>query len=155
MNHAPTTAAFRATIQLGGKTATGIEVPEDAVAALGSSRRPAVRATIAGYTYRTSVARMLAPGPFMLPVSAAVREAANVAAGDEVDVELELDTEPRVVTVPEDFAAALSLDAEAGRVFEGLAYSHKQRHVLAIEGAKTDETRRRRIAKAVETLRAG
>jgi uncharacterized protein YdeI (YjbR/CyaY-like superfamily) len=155
MNHAPTTAAFRATIQLGGKTATGIEVPEEVVAALGSSRRPAVRATISNYTYRTSVARLLAPGPFMLPISAAVREAANVAAGDEVDVELELDTEPRVVEVPPDFAEALGRDGEAAGVFEALSYSHKQRHVLAIEGAKTAETRQRRIAKAVETLRAG
>jgi len=153
MNHAPTTAAFRATIQLGGKTATGIEVPDDVVAALGSSRRPPVRATIAGYTYRTSVASMC--GRFMLPVSAAVRDAAGVAGGDEVDVELELDTEPRVVEVPEDFAQALTGDAEAGRTFEGLAYSHKLRHVLAIEGAKTDATRQRRIAKAVEMLRAG
>jgi hypothetical protein len=153
MNHAPTTVAFRATIQLGGKTATGIEVPDDVVTALGPSRRPAVRVTIAGYTYRTSVASMR--GRFMLPISAAVREAAQVAAGDEVDVELELDTEPRVVDVPPDFAEALSHDAEAGRAFEALAYSHKQRHVLAIEGAKTDETRQRRIAKSVESLRAG
>jgi hypothetical protein len=153
MNHAPTSVAFRATIQLGGKTATGIEVPDDVVAALGSSRRPAVRATISGYTYRTSVASMR--GRFMLPVSAAVRGAADVAAGDEVDVQLELDTEPRVVEVPPDLADALSHDAEAAGVFEALAYSHRQRHVLAIEGAKTAETRRRRIAKAVETLRAG
>ena len=115
MNHAPTTVAFRATVQLGGKTATGIEVPDDVVAALGSSRRPAVRATITGYTYRSSVASMR--GRFMLPVSAAVREAAGVAAGDEVDVELELDTEPRIVAVPPDFAAALAGDDEAaGRV---------------------------------------
>jgi hypothetical protein len=153
MNHAPTTVAFRATIQLGGKTATGIEVPEEIVAALGSSRRPAVRATISGYTYRTSVAVMR--GRFMLPISAAVREAASVAAGDEVDVELELDTEPRVVEVPPDLAEALGRDDDASRVFERLPYSHKQRHVLAIEGAKTDETRQRRIAKAVEALRAG
>lgn len=153
MNHAPTTAAFRATIQLGGKTATGIEVPEEVVVALGSSRRPAVRATISGYTYRTSVASMR--GRFMLPISADVREAASVAAGDEVDVELELDTEPRVVDVPPDLAEALGRDGEAAGAFEGLSYSHKRRHVLAIEGAKTIETRQRRIAKAVETLRAG
>jgi hypothetical protein len=152
MNQAPNAVAFRTTILLGGKTATGIEVPEEVVAALGSSRRPAVRATIAGYSYRTSVASMR--GRFMLPISAAVREAAGVAAGDDVDVSLELDTEPRVVTVPADFAAALAEDVEAARRFDALAYSHKQRFVLSVEGAKTDETRRRRIAKAVETLRA-
>ena len=153
MNNAPTAVAFRATIKLGGKTATGIEVPDDVVAALGSSRRPAVRATIAGYTYRTSVASMR--GRFMLPISAAVREAAGVAAGDEVDVELELDTEPRVVEVPPDLAAALARDSDAADAFERLSYSHKRRHVLAIDDAKTDATRQRRIAKAVEMLRAG
>ena len=153
MNQAPTAVAFRATIQLGGKTATGIEVPDEVVAALGSSRRPAVRATIAGYAYRSTVASMR--GRFMLPISATVREEAGVAAGDEVDVALELDTEPRTVAVPEDFAEALRADAGAASFFEGLAYSHKQRFVLSIEGAKTDETRRRRIAKAVETLHAG
>jgi len=58
------TVTFRATIERSGKTATGIEVPADAVAALGSSRRPPVRATIAGYTYRTTVASMR--GRFML-----------------------------------------------------------------------------------------
>ena len=152
MNEAPPPVAFRATLELGGKSATGIEVPEEAVAALGTSRRPAVRATIQGYTYRTSVGSMR--GRFMLPVSAAVRDAAGVAAGDEVDVTLELDTEPRVVTVPEDFAQALSEDEAAGRRFERLSYSHRQRWVLSIEDAKTEETRRRRIAKAVESLRA-
>ena len=150
MNEAPTTVAFRATIELGGKTATGIQVPEDAVAALGSSRRPAVRATIRGYAYRTSVASMR--GRFMLPISAAVREAAGVAAGDEVDVELELDTEPRSVTVPEDFAEALG--GEARHRFDALSYSHQRRFVLSIDDAKTPETRQRRIAKAVETMRA-
>jgi len=153
MNHAPTSTAFRATIALGGKTATGVEVPEDVVAALRSSRRPAVRATLNGYTYRSSVAWMR--GRFMLPISAAVREAAGVAAGDEVHVDLELDTEPRVVEIPSDLEAALCHDAHARRTFARLAYSHKRRHVLAIEGAKTEATRQRRVAKTVETLRAG
>ncbi len=152
MNLAPTAVAFRATIQLGGKTATGIEVPDVVVAALGSSRRPAVHATIAGHTYRTSVASMR--GRFMLPISAAVRAAAGLAAGDEVDVELELDTEPRAVAIPPDLVDALSCHGAAGRRFADLSYSNQRRFVLGIEGAKTGETRRRRIAKTVETLRA-
>jgi hypothetical protein len=154
MSEAPPTAdaiRFRATIQLAGKTATGIEVPPEIVTALGPSRRPKVHATIAGYTYRSSVASMR--GRFMLPVSAAVRDGAGVAAGDEVDVELALDTEPRAVTLPPDFADALDRDAAAARCFDGLSYSHKQRHVLAIDAAKAPETRRRRIAKAVASLR--
>jgi hypothetical protein len=144
---------FRATLELNGKTATGIRVPNEVVAALGTGKRPAVHVTIAGHTYRSSVASMR--GVFMLPVSADVRESAGVAAGDELDVTLELDTEPRVVTVPPDFADALAHDAQAARFFEGLSYSNKLRYVLAIEGAKSDETRRRRISKSVEALREG
>ena len=96
---------FRATVELGGKTATGIEVPEEVVAALGSHKRPPVRVTIGDYTYRSTVARM--GGRFLLPVSAEVRAGAGVAAGDEVDVEVALDDAPREVTVPDDLAVAL------------------------------------------------
>lgn len=155
MSTQPSAAAvvFRATIELGGRTATGIEVPEEVVAALGTSKRPPVRVTLAGHEYRSTVARM--HGRFMLPISAAVRAGAGVAAGDEVDVELALDTEPREVTVPPDFAAALAGDARARRAFDAMPYSHKLRWVLSIDDAKTDETRRRRIAKAVESIREG
>lgn len=144
---------FSTSIQLGGKTATGIQVPDDVVASLGSGKRPAVRVTIKGYTYRSTVASM--GGKFMLPVSAEVRENAGVAAGDEVEVELELDTEPREVTLPPDFTDALERDAEARGFFEGLSYSNKRRLVLSIEEAKTEETRQRRIAKVVGMLHEG
>ena len=144
---------FRATILLGGKTATGIRVPPEVVASLGPSKRPPVRVTIRGHTYRSTVASM--GGEFMLGVSAEVRERAGVAAGDEVDVDIELDAEPREVTVPPDFADALDSDLEARRFFDGLSYSQKLRHVLSIEGAKTAETRHRCIAKAISTLREG
>src|SRR3712207_5787593 len=144
---------FRATVELGGKTATGIRVPAEVVASLGPSKRPAVRVTINGHTYRSTVAPL--GGAHMLPVSAEIRERAGVAAGDEVEVDIELDTEPREVTVPPDFAAALDRDADAKRSFDGLSYSNKRRYVLSIEEAKTEETRQRRIAKAIDTLRAG
>jgi len=144
---------FRATLQLNGKTATGIRVPDEVVAALGTQKRPAVHVTLAGYAYRSTVASMR--GVFMLPVSADVREQAGVAAGDELDVTLELDTQPREVSVPPDFADALDHDPHAPRFFDGLSYSNRLRHVLSIEGAKTDETRQRRIAKSVAALREG
>lgn len=144
---------FRATIQLNGKTATGIRVPEEVVAGLGSGKRPAVRVTINGYTYRSTVAPM--GGVSMLPVSAEVRESAGVAAGDEVEVDVEVDEAPREVSVPPDFAEALDGDAEAKRFFDGLSYSNKRRFVLPIEDAKTPETRQRRIEKAVSTLHEG
>ena len=144
---------FRAKVELGGKTATGIEVPAAVVAKLGSSKRPAVSVTINRYTYRSTVAPM--GGRFMLPVSAQVREAAGVAAGDQVDVVLELDTAPREVTVPADFGRALSRDAAARRFFDGLSFSNKQRIVISIEAAKAPQTRERRIEKALNNLREG
>jgi uncharacterized protein YdeI (YjbR/CyaY-like superfamily) len=94
-------------------------------------------------------------GRFLVPLSAENRAAAGVAGGDEVEVELEVDTEPRKVAVPADLAAALSGNESARRVFEGLAYSHQLRHVLAVEAAKAPETRQRRIDKTLEMLREG
>ena len=144
---------FRARIELSGKTATGIQVPTEVLTHLGSSKRPAVLVTINGHTYRSTVAPM--GGVSMLPISAENRMLANVSAGDEVEVEIEPDTQPREVSVPPDFLEALDRDADARRFFDGLSYSNKQRVVLSIEGAKTAETRLRRIAKAVSTLREG
>ena len=144
---------FRTTLQLGRKTATGIQVPAEVIESLGTSKRPAVRVTINGHTYRSTVAVM--NGLFMLPVSAENRAGAGVAAGDEVDVEIELDTEPRELAIPPDFVESLDRDTDAKRFFDGLSYSRKRRFVLQIEQAKTAETRERRIAKAVSDLREG
>jgi hypothetical protein len=144
---------FHTTILQTGKTAAGIEVPEEIVTALGSGKRPKVSVTINGYTYRSSIAPM--NGVYMVGVSSDVREAAGVAGGEEVDVDIELDTAPRVVTVPDDFAAALDAAPAARTTFESLSYSNKSWHVLQIEGAKTEDTRQRRIAKSVEALREG
>jgi Bacteriocin-protection, YdeI or OmpD-Associated/Domain of unknown function (DUF1905) len=142
---------FRSTLKLGAKTATGIEVPPEVVSALGSSKRPAVRVTLGSHTYRSTLASR--GGRFLLPVSAENRALAGVEAGDEVDVELVLDTEPRVLTVPPDLAAALAGAPGAQRQFDALSYSRRQAIVLSVEGAKQEETRRRRIEKAVSGLR--
>jgi hypothetical protein len=144
---------FRTTILQGDKTATGIRVPDEVVASLGAGKVPKVQVTIRGYTYRSSVA--VVGGVFMVGVSAQNRAGAGVAGGDEVDVDIELDTAPREVTVPPDFAAALDAEPNARRTFDGLSYSNKGWHVGSIEGAKTDETRQRRIAKSVDMLREG
>jgi hypothetical protein len=130
---------FQTTVQRSGKSTTGIHVPDQVVSVLGSGRRPAVRVTINTYPYRSTIAAM--GGVFMAPVSAEVRERAAVAAGDEVEVHLELDTQPREVVVPPDLAGAPGRDTEAKRFFEGLSYSRKQRVVLPIEQAKAAETR--------------
>lgn len=143
---------FRTKILPAGKTAAGIEVPAKVVAALGSSKRPPVRATINGFTYRSTVAVM--GGKFMLGVSSEVRKSAGVAAGETVDVDLELDTEAREVPMPPDFAAALARDAKAKKFFKGLSYSKQLRLVIPID-IKNVETRKKRIAKTVEQLREG
>lgn len=144
---------FRTTIELGGKTATGFEVPAEVVSALGSTKRPAVRVTVGTHTYRTTIAPM--GGRFMVALSAENRSAAGVAAGDDVDVELELDTEPRELAVPADLAAALDRDPAARQAFDALSYSNQRRHVLSVEAAKTSDTRQRRIDKVVAAVRVG
>ncbi len=145
---------FRTTIQLEGKTATGFRVPPEVVEALGrGKKRPAVIVTINGFTYRSTIAAY--GDVFMLPLAGERREAAGVAAGDEVEVDLELDTAPREVELPADFAAALDAEPEARRTFDSLSYSNKSWHVLNVEGTKNPETRQRRVEKSVATLREG
>ena len=144
---------FRTTIQQSGKTTTGIQVPEQVVESLGSGKRPAVTVTINGYTYRSTVAVL--GGRYMVGVSAEHRAGAGVAGGDEVDVDIELDTAPREVSVPADFTAALDAEPTARRTFDGLSYSNRSWHVLQVEGAKTGETRQRRIARSVDILKQG
>ncbi len=144
---------FRTTVLLAGKTATGIRIPPEVVEHLGSGKRPPVRVTINGYTYRSTVAVM--GGEFMVGIAAEHRAAAGVAAGNEVDIDIGLDLEPREVTVPADLAGALDQEPEARRFFDGLSYSNRRRFVLSVEEAKTPETRQRRITRSVDTLRDG
>jgi Bacteriocin-protection, YdeI or OmpD-Associated/Domain of unknown function (DUF1905) len=144
---------FRTTIVQTGKTTTGIEVPDEVMEALGSGKRPAVKVTVNGYSYRSTVASM--GGRSMVSLSAEHRAGAGVAGGDEVEVDLEPDTAPREVTVPDDLAAALDAEPAARATFDGLSFSNKSWHVLQVTGAKTEETRQRRITKSVEALRQG
>jgi hypothetical protein len=144
---------FHTTILQTGKTATGIRIPDEIIDGLGAGKRPAVRVTIRGFTYRSTVAVM--GGAYMVGVNADNRAGAGVAGGDEVDVDIELDTAPREVAVPADLAAALAAAPEASRTFDKLSNSNKGWHTSQIEGAKTDETRQRRIAKSIAALREG
>lgn len=131
------------------KNATGIPVPADAVAGLGKGKRPPVKVTVNGFTYRSTVAAY--GDVFLLPLSRERRAAAGVEAGDEVEITLELDTEPRTVDVPDDLAAALET-AGAREAFDKLAPSRRKEHVRQVETAKAEETRSRRIARIVEQL---
>src|SRR3954447_18007389 len=144
---------FRTQLQARGPAAA--VVLEDAqVAAVGEgARRFPVVATVNGYTWRTSVARM--GGESLLGLSRQVREAAGVAAGDAVDVVVLLDREPREVDVPDDLAAALAADAEAKAIFDALAFTHRKEYARWITEAKKDDTRQRRVSQAIEMIRAG
>jgi hypothetical protein len=144
---------IQARIESSGKSATGIRVPPEVVESLASTRRPAVRVTINDYTYRSSIAVM--GGVFMLGISAEVRKGAGVAAGDVVEVDIELDTAPREVDVPDDFSTALDGDPAARRYFDALSYSNRRRLVLAIEATRSVETRQRRVTKTVGMLHEG
>lgn len=144
---------FRTTVVLGGRTATGLQVPDDVVTSLSAGKRPPVRVTVGNHTYRTTVAPM--DGAFWVPLAAENREAAGVGVGaeDEVDVRIELDDAPREVAVPDDLAAAL--DEAARTTFDRLSYTHRKEWVRWVEEAKKPETRATRIEKAVASLREG
>jgi len=142
---------FRAKVLLAGKTATGVEVPAKVVEGLRSTKRPLVRVTINGYTYRSAIAPM--GGMYMLGIREDVRDAAHVSAGDTIDVDVELDTEKRDVEVPPELAKALAKEPKLKKYFEGLSYSRKATLVNPIANGKTAERRERNLAKAMQALK--
>jgi len=144
---------FRTTLQSAGKTALGFEIPPEVVEALGAGKRPPVLVTIKGYTYRNTVA--VYGGVYMIGVSAENRAPAKVKGGDEVEVDLELDTAPREVVVPPELEAALDADPAARVTFDKLSYSNKSWHTLQVTGTNNPETRSRRIEKSIAALREG
>ena len=144
---------FRTTILQSDKTATGIEVPPAVVEALGAGKRPPVRVTINGFTYRSTVAVM--GGRYLIGVSAAVRAATGLKGGDPISVNLKVADTPREVEVPLDFAAAMDEHAPAREFFDQLSNSMQRYHVDNINAAKSPQTRQRRIDKSVALFLAG
>ena len=142
---------FTTTLLLGGKTATGIRVPDEVVAALGGGKRIPVSVTINGTRYANAIATMR--GEPMIPVSADIRAAAGIAAGDSITVKLQRDDATRTVNLPAERADALRADPAASVRFAALSYSNQRRHVLSITGARTAETRTRRIQRVLDELR--
>ncbi len=140
---------FETTVKAIGNN-TGIEVPEQNMAELGLSKKPAVNVNLTGYQYQSTVAVM--GSKFMIPLSAAHRAASKLKGGDAVTVTLELDLEPRSVELPEDLAAALEA-SDVTAVFEKSAPSKRKEFVRQVLDAKTDETRVRRIEKIVAQLK--
>ena len=144
------TTTFRTEVLRGGRNATGLEVPPRALEELGTHKRPAVIVDVAGHRYPSTVAVM--GGRYLVPLSAENRRLAGVGAGDVVQVTLTVDTTLRVVEVPDDLAAALAAHPAAAARFSSLSNSAKRRYTLSVEGAKTAETRQRRVQRAVAEL---
>ncbi|GAB3536585.1 hypothetical protein GCM10027403_17750 [Arthrobacter tecti] len=144
---------FRAELESSGKNTAGFEVPEDVVEELGGGKHPKIEAKVNGYVFRTSIASM--GGRYLFGMSADRRKESGVTVGEVYDVDLELDTAPREVDVPEDFADALNNDPAAKAFWETLSYSNKSWHTLQVTGAKKPETRAARIGKSVAMLREG
>ena len=144
---------FRTQLQARGPAAA-VVLDDAQVAAVGEgAERFPVAATVNGYTWRTSVARM--GGESLVGLSRQVREAAGVAAGDTVDVVVLLDEAPREVDLPDELAAALSADPKATKAFDAMAYTHRKEYARWVAEAKRDDTRQRRISQALEMIRAG
>lgn len=144
---------FRTTILQSGKAATGIVIPDEVIQQLGAGKKPPVKVSVNSYAYRSTVATI--DGKFMVGFSADHRAASGLSGGDAVEVEIELDTEPRTVGVPADLQAALDAEPRAKATFEKLSNSLKGYHVSQVTGAKTAETRKRRIEKSISVLREG
>lgn len=143
---------FETTLHQTGNN-TGIEVPPELVEQLGGGKRAAVRVTVNGYVYPSTIASM--GGRFLIPFSSDKRAATGLAGGDPITVELELELTPRVIEPTPDLAAALAASPAAAAAWERLAPSHRKAHVAAIESAKAPETRARRVAGAIEKLEQG
>ena len=144
---------FHTTLKQSDGTATGIVIPNEVIEALGAGKKPPVNVTVNGYAYRSTVATI--DGNFMVGFSADHRAASGIKGGDEIDVDIELDIQPRTVDVPPDLQAALDAEPAAKATFEKLSNSLKGYHVSQVTGAKTEETRQRRIEKSISVLREG
>ncbi len=147
-----TSASFDTTVAASGNN-TGIEVPDDVIEQLGAGHRPAVRVTVNGFDYQSTVGVM--SGRHLISISADIRKQTGLRAGDPIHVKLTLAVRPREVTVPADLAAALAAEPTAAAFFTTLSNSVQRYHVDTINAAKTDQTRKRRIEKAITQFREG
>jgi hypothetical protein len=142
---------FSTTILQGeSKNTAGISVPAEVMVSLGGSKKPSVKVSLNGYTYRSTIAVM--GGKFLIPLSQAHRESSGLSGGDQVEVTLELDLEPRTVEVPDDLRTALDVQKGAIEAFEALAFSKRKELVRQVNDAKTQETRDRRVLGIVAQL---
>jgi hypothetical protein len=136
-----------------GSEVCGINVPFDVEKTFGTRGRVPVRGTLNGAPFRSSLFPM--GGCHFMPINRKLRESSGVRGGETVPVQMERDTEPRVITPPADFARALKASEEAQATWDKLSYTHRREHVEHVEEAKRPDTRQRRIEKSIALLAAG
>jgi bifunctional DNA-binding transcriptional regulator/antitoxin component of YhaV-PrlF toxin-antitoxin module len=129
--------------------ATGITIPFDVEKVFGAKRVP-VKVSVNGAEYRSTVVRM--GGKYMMIVPKIFRDAAGIKAGDKITVIMERDTEKRTVEIPKDLSDAIR-KAKLTDAFSKLSYTHQKEYVNAVNEAKKEETRNRRIEKTIEALK--
>ena len=145
--------SFRTTLSAAGGNNVGIVVPAEIVQGFGRGKRVPVVVTIDGdFTYRNTISSM--GGRYLISFSSEVRTATGRAAGDEVEVTLEVDDAPRTVDVPATLADALAADSAAATAWSALSYSKQKAHALSVDGAKTDDTRAKRVQRVLAALHA-
>jgi hypothetical protein len=142
---------FKAVIENPGGGGAFVRIPFDVEKEFGKKRVP-VQVLIEGEAYRGTLVRMGEPCHILIVVKE-IRRKIVKEFGDEVEVVLEEDLQPRVVEIPADFQAALQQEPAAGDAFKKLSYTHQREHVRAILNAKSEETRAKRIQKAIELLK--
>ncbi len=142
---------FRGVIESAGDGGAFVNIPFDVEQAFGK-KRVKVKATIEGVPYRGSLVRMGGPN-HMLVILKEIREKIGKSFGDEIELVIEEDTEPREVDIPQDMKEALARNPEAEAFFKQLSYTHQKEYVRWIEEGKQDRTRQRRLAQAVELLK--
>nr|WP_253869697.1 YdeI/OmpD-associated family protein [Promicromonospora umidemergens] len=147
-----TVPTFRTTLWPSGGNNVGIVVPEEVVRSFGHGKRVPVTVTIdGGYTYRNTITSMA--GQYLISFNSETRAATGRGAGDEVEVTLELDDAPRTVEIPGVLSQVFATDTAAAEAWARLSYSKQKAHAQLIDGAKTEETRARRLDKALAELR--
>jgi hypothetical protein len=143
---------FTWTLESQGGNNTGFVVPEDVVLGFGRGRRVPITVAIGDYRYRTTIVSM--GGRFLFGVNSRQRQDTGLAAGDVVEVTIEVDDAPREVEVPPELQAALDADPAAKAAFERLAFTHRKEHARSVADAKAPETKARRVERVLEALRA-
>jgi hypothetical protein len=149
----PKKHTFKAVIQNAGGGGAFVEVPFDVEKAFGS-KKPKVKALIEGVPYRGLLVRMGGPNHILI-ILKGIREQIGKTFGDEIQVSVESDAEPRVVEVPAELKMAFKVEKEAKAVFEKLSYTHQREYVVWINEARREETRQNRIVKTIEMLKKG